>query len=134
MVMDYGMSELGRISFREANRSAFLIVSGEDRAHTHSEKTAQEIDHAVKRIINNGLTKVRDVLTHRREALVALAEDLMIVESIDAHDLRRIIEENSRSPRVVPGTNTPGRRAVPTEAANPATTPAPTELPDAASQ
>jgi cell division protease FtsH len=104
MVMDYGMSELGRLCFRESNRSAFLATSGEERNHAYSEKTAQEIDQAVRRIINNGLTKVRDILTHRRDALVALAEDLMIVESIDAADLRRIIEQNTRSPRVVPGT------------------------------
>lgn len=118
MVMDYGMSELGRISFRDSKRSAFLDISGDERTHAHSEKTAQEIDHAVRRIINNGLTKVRDILTHRRDALVALAEDLMVVESIDAADLRRIIEENSRSPRVVPGTgNTPTTRRTATESA-----------------
>ena len=28
----------------------------------------------------------------------------MVVESIDADDLRRILEDNSTSPRVVPGT------------------------------
>ncbi len=123
MVMDYGMSELGRISFRDSKRSAFLDVTGDERTHAHSEKTAQEIDHAVRRIINNGLTKVRDILTHRRDALVALAEDLMIVESIDAADLRRIIEENSRSPRVVPGTgHTPTTRRTSTESAPPTVT------------
>jgi cell division protease FtsH len=110
MVMDYGMSELGRISLRDSNRSAFLAVVNEERMHSHSEKTAQEIDHAVRRIITNSLTKVRDILTHRRDALVALAEELMVVESIDADVLRRIIEENSRSPRVVPGTGGPAKR------------------------
>jgi cell division protease FtsH len=104
MVMDYGMSELGRICFRESNRSAFLAGAGEERLHSFSEETAQQIDAAVRRIINNSLTRVRDILTHRRDALVALAEELMVIESVDSQELRRIIEENSSRPRVVPGT------------------------------
>jgi len=104
MVMDYGMSELGRISYRESNRSAFLAGIGEERMHSHSEKTAQEIDTAVRRIIDASLEKVREILTHRRDALVALAEELMVVESVDAQQLQRILDEHSTSPRVVPGT------------------------------
>jgi cell division protease FtsH len=104
MVMDYGMSELGRICFRESNRSAFLAGAIEERVHSFSAETSQQIDAAVRRIIGNSLTRVRDILTHRRDALVALAEELMVVESIDAAELRRIIEANSASPRVVPGT------------------------------
>ncbi len=114
MVMDYGMSELGRLSFRESNRSVFLAGGGEERLHSFSQETAQQIDAAVRRIINNSLTKVRDILTHRRDALVALAEELMIIESVDAQELRRIIEENSARPRVVPGTATGSRKPVAT--------------------
>jgi cell division protease FtsH len=110
MVMDYGMSELGRICYRESHRSAFLTGTGEERTHNFSEETAQQIDAAVRRIISNSLTRVRDILTHRREALVALAEELMIVESIDAAELRRIVEQNSSSPRVVPGTGGPTKK------------------------
>jgi cell division protease FtsH len=113
MVMDYGMSELGRICYRESNRSAFLMGSGEERLHSFSEETAQQIDAAVRRIIGNSLTRVRDILTHRRDALVALAEELMVVESIDASELRRIVELNSSSPRVVPGTGGAPRKTVP---------------------
>jgi len=105
MVMDYGMSELGRLSFRESKRSAFLATPDEGRFANHSEETAQQIDAAVRRIINMCLTKVRDILTVRRDALVAIAKELMVVESIDAADLLRIIQENSPGPRVVPGTN-----------------------------
>ena len=104
MVMEYGMSELGRLCFRESNQAAFLAGATENRSANYSEETAQQIDAAVRRIIHTCLTKVRDILTHRKDALVALAEELMNVESIDAEDLRRLIEENSSSPRVVPGT------------------------------
>ena len=128
MVMDYGMSELGRICFRESNRSAFLAGGGEERLHSFSEETAQQIDAAVRRIINNSLTKVRDILTHRRDALVALAEELMVIESVDAYELRRIIEENSSRPRVVPGTAAGMRKP----SGTPETIEADVESPDAA--
>ena len=104
MVMDYGMSELGRVNYRESNRSAFLTGIGEERMHSHSERTAQEIDTAVRRIVDDSLEKVREILTHRRAALVALAEELMVIESVDAQQLQRILDEHSASPRVVPGT------------------------------
>ena len=40
MVMDYGMSRMGRITFRESNRSAFLSGGGEERMSSFSENTA----------------------------------------------------------------------------------------------
>jgi cell division protease FtsH len=104
MVMDYGMSELGRISYRETGRSAFLASGPQDRIAGLSEETARSIDIAVRRIVDDCLAKVREILNVRRSALVALAEELMRVESIDAVELKRIIEEHSMGPHVVPGT------------------------------
>ncbi len=127
MVMDYGMSELGRISFRESNRSAFLSGTGEERVHSHSEQIAQRIDEAISRIISESISRVREILTHRKDALVALAEELMVIESVDADELKRIIEECSPVPRVVPGT---GESAV----ENPQHQPSATRDPNAANE
>ena len=55
---------------------------------------------------------VRDILGSRREALLALAEELIVVESIESEDLQRIVEENSPGPRVVPGTGETVKRPV----------------------
>jgi cell division protease FtsH len=104
MVMDYGMSELGRISYRESGRSAFLASGPQDRIAGLSEETARSIDKAVRRIVDDCLAKVREILNVRRSALVALAEELVKVESIDAVELKRIIEKHSMGPHVVPGT------------------------------
>jgi cell division protease FtsH len=108
--MDYGMSELGRISYRESSRAVFLSGAPEERAHSHSERTAQQIDTAVRRVIDAALEKVREILHQRRDALVALAEELMVVESVDAQQLQKILAENSDSPRVVPGTTGGSKR------------------------
>jgi cell division protease FtsH len=106
MIMDYGMSRLGRVTFRESNRNPFLAASGElPAAQTHSEQTCREIDQEVKRIIDAAIDKVRHILEVRKDALVAIAAQLLKEEVIDAEDLKAIIEENSPSPMIVPGTD-----------------------------
>ena len=106
MVMDFGMSRMGRVNYRESNRSPFLAGAGDmARAHNHSERTAREIDEEVSRIIEDGLGKVRNILSQRRAALDATSHELMEQEVIDSEELARIIEENSPSPMIVPGTD-----------------------------
>ena len=104
MVMDYGMSTLGRVNYRESNSSPFLAVSGDERMRTHSEQTAREIDEEVKRIIDAAIDQTRHILETRRPALEALTSRLIEVESVDGDELREIIEQNSSGPLVVPGT------------------------------
>ncbi|MBL8826288.1 MAG: ATP-dependent zinc metalloprotease FtsH [Planctomycetaceae bacterium] len=104
MVMDYGMSKLGRVTYRENNRSAFLAGSGDVSQGFHSEQTAREIDEEVRRIVNEALAKVRDILEQRKPALLGLAERLIEKEVIDATELKSIIEATSPGPWLVPGT------------------------------
>ena len=106
MVMEYGMSRLGRINYREARRAAFLADgSVEGPSRPYSEKTAYEIDLEVKRIIDESLERVRQILDIRRDALIALTERLIDVESVDANELERIVEEHSPGPFLAPGTD-----------------------------
>jgi cell division protease FtsH len=105
MVMDYGMSRLGRVNFRESGRSPFLSDSDAPRERSHSEQTAREIDEEIASIINVALDRVRRILETRKPALESLAQRLIEREVIDADELRQIIEENSPSPQIVPGTN-----------------------------
>jgi cell division protease FtsH len=110
MVMDYGMSKLGRVNFRESNRSPFLITGEVSRMQTHSEQTAREIDQEVKRIIDEGLQRTRHILESRRAALIAISEELIKQEVIDSAELKRLIEESSPSAMLVPGTDVDGKR------------------------
>jgi cell division protease FtsH len=105
MVMDFGMSRLGRVNYREGGRSVFLGLHEElPRERTHSEQTAREIDQEIQYIIEQSQEKVRHILQTRRKALVALAERLIEKEVIDTEELKQIIEDNSPSPMIVPGT------------------------------
>ena len=58
MVMDFGMSRLGRVNFRESRQLAFL-AGGDDfaRERSHSEQTAREIDQEIARIIDESLER-----------------------------------------------------------------------------
>ncbi|MCH5373872.1 MAG: ATP-dependent zinc metalloprotease FtsH, partial [Planctomycetes bacterium] len=109
MVMDYGMSRLGRVNYRESGRSIFLAPASDERVRSHSEKTAREIDEEIRRIIDEAIEKVRHILETRRNALEAMTRRLIDVESIDSHELVEIVEENSPGPRIVPGTQAAGR-------------------------
>lgn len=112
MVMEYGMSRLGRINFRESSRSPFLMGAGpESFGREYSEHTAREIDQEVKRIIEESVHKTRLILGERRAALEAVTKRLIEVEVIDADDLRSIIEATLEGPRVVPGTTVPRTRS-----------------------
>ena len=113
MVMDYGMSRLGRVNFRESNRSPFLITGEVSRMQTHSEQTAREIDQEVKRIIDEGLQRTRHILESRRAALVAISDELIKQEVIDATQLKQLIEASSPSAMLVPGTGGEAKRRVP---------------------
>ncbi len=112
MVMEYGMSRLGRINYRESNRSPFLMGGGGDPFNRdYSEHTAREIDQEVKRIIEESVHKTRLILSERRAALEAVTQRLIEVEVIDSEVLRTIIESTLDGPRVVPGTSGVNRRS-----------------------
>jgi len=123
MVMEYGMSRMGRINFREGNRSPFLATSaGDSFGREYSEQTAREIDQEVKRLIDEAIQHTRTILTERRTALEALALRLIEVEVVEHDELKRIIDSTIGGPRVVPGTTAPSKvpspSGVPTRNAN----------------
>ena len=107
MVMEYGMSRLGRVNFRESNRSPFLAGAGGEiaAARSHSEATAREIDQEVKRIIDQAIERVRRILESRRGALEAIARKLMETEVIDGAELRGLVEASVEAPQLAPGTD-----------------------------
>jgi cell division protease FtsH len=105
MVMDFGMSRLGRVNFRDSNRNPFLFNGGDfGRSQHHSEQTAREIDEEVKRILDENLDRVRTIVGERRQALESVTAALMEQETIDSDQLKRIMEETSPGARLVPGT------------------------------
>jgi len=122
MVMDYGMSRLGRVTYRENPRSPFLAGAGPElpAARSHSEQTAREIDEEVRRIVDEAMDKVRRIIESRRAALEAITRRLIESEVIDGAELAAIVEASTGAPQIVPGTDAERRPPRPAPAADPA--------------
>ena len=121
MVMDHGMSQLGRVTYRDGGRAAFLNGPPDyPRERYHSEQTAREIDEEIARIVDDSLRKTRQILEARQQALVAIAGCLMEKEVIDNDELKQLIEASCPNPVIVPGSDAAAKRpAVPDPAARP---------------
>lgn len=105
MAMEYGMSRLGRVNYRESGRSPFLGGTGGDgMMRDYSEQTAREIDDEVKFIINDMLERSKRILTERSDALESVTRKLLEIEVMDSDELRRLIDDTLPGPRVKPGT------------------------------
>lgn len=116
MVMEFGMSRLGRVAYRESAGNVFLGGGAEvPRDHHYSERTAREIDEEIRRVIDESLEHARHILETRNEALVALALRLIEKEVIDFDELKEVVEEASPSPKIVPGTEGTAKRTLPSK-------------------
>jgi len=91
MVCDWGMSELGMISFGDKQDQVFL---GKElsRAQNYSEETAQKIDSAIKEIIDQQYHRAKQILQDNIEALHESAKALLEFETIEGKHIHEILE------------------------------------------
>lgn len=90
IVMDYGMSTLGRVTFRD--RPHTMLGGEEFYPREFSETTAREIDLEIRRILEESVGRVRELLASRRNILDAITERLLLEEVMDAETLKRIVD------------------------------------------
>ena len=98
MVTVYGMSEkLGPISYDSAERSIFI---GRDFGTTksYSEETAALIDEEVKRIFDEASARCEEILNAHRDQLTAIAEYLLVHESMEADEFNYFFEHGEFMP------------------------------------
>ncbi len=90
MVCEYGMSQLGPLTFGKKEEQIFL--GREISQHRdYSEDTAIKIDNEVKQIIAGQYEKARSIITENSEAMVRLSEELIKRETLDGVQIRRIL-------------------------------------------
>ncbi len=87
MVCEWGMSDLGPLAYRKPG-NAFEA----DRPHGISEATAQRVDEEIRRVVMNGYERARGVIEEHREAVRLLAEELLQIESLEADEIRALLE------------------------------------------
>ena len=91
MVCDWGMSELGMISFGDKQDQVFL---GKElsRAQNYSEETARKIDSSIKEIIDLQYDRAKKILTENIESLHAAANALLEFETVEGKHIHEIID------------------------------------------
>ena len=98
MVTRWGMSErLGTISFSE-REDPFLGTVLSSGSREYSEQTANIIDEEVNRIVKRAYDRAISLLTSHRETLNGIARSLRLHETLDAKQLRAILEDTSAVP------------------------------------
>lgn len=106
MVMRYGMDEtLGLATYAE-KESSFLASGGmrQYQPRSYSEKTAREIDEAVRARIGKAFKQATAVLTRNRQLLEETSEKLLLKETLTAEELPQPIwEENVTDKQVASG-------------------------------
>ena len=98
MVTEWGMSDkLGPRTFGERQEMVFLGRDlGEQR--NYSEDIASEIDQEVHHLVESAFLRAKEVLRRREKLLRVLAARLTEVETMEAAEMRRIIEEVEGQP------------------------------------
>ena len=91
MVCEWGMSELGPMSFGKKEEQIFLgreIAQHRD----YSEATAIKIDEQVQGIVTAGYNRARAIIERHREAMVRIADALLEREVLDANEVKALID------------------------------------------
>jgi cell division protease FtsH len=97
MVCEWGMSDLGPLSFGKKEEQIFLgreIAQHRD----YSEETAIRIDEQVKKLVQGGYDTAAQILDERSEAMVRIAETLLEREILDGNEVMQIINGQPLAP------------------------------------
>ncbi|HEY9140111.1 MAG TPA: ATP-dependent zinc metalloprotease FtsH [Bryobacteraceae bacterium] len=101
MVCEWGMSELGPLSFGKKEEQIFLgreIAQHRD----YSEETAIRIDAQVKKIVQGSYDTAEAIIKEHSDALVKIAETLLEREILDGNEVMQIVKGQSIEP-IKPG-------------------------------
>jgi cell division protease FtsH len=87
MVCEFGMSPaLGPLAYRTPGNPWET-----DKGVGISEATAQRVDDEVRELVMRGYETARQIIAKNRAAVRAMAEELLVVESLDAEGIRNVI-------------------------------------------
>ena len=102
MVCEWGMSELGPLSFGKKEEQIFLgreIAQHRD----YSEETALKIDEQVKKFVQAGYDLATKIIEANSAALIKIAETLLEREVLDGAEVRTLIDGGTLPPHILTG-------------------------------
>ena len=105
MVCEWGMSELGPLTFGKKEEQIFLgreIAQHRD----YSEDTAIKIDQEVRKLVNHGYSTAKEILAGNRETLENVAKALIEREVLDANEIKLLVDGKELPPMPPPTAKT----------------------------
>jgi len=99
MVTRYGMSkELGPLTYGENEEEVFLGRSIARHQHM-SEETSKKVDIEIKKIVDTGYIRAKNILTEKIDDLHKLAKALLIYETLSGEEIKDLIFKNTQPKR-----------------------------------
>ncbi len=96
MVCNWGMSEkLGPLALGKKGNDEVFLGREISQSRNFSERVAEEVDNEIHRLVTGGAKQAFRILKDHREQLEVLAEALLIKETIDGDEIRRILKGES---------------------------------------
>ena len=97
MVCEYGMSELGPLTYGKKEEQIFL---GREiaQARDYSDDTAQKIDMAVRRLVDEGYKSAHQILEDNHDVMHRMAAALLERETLDAAEIELLIAGKELGP------------------------------------
>ena len=94
MVTKYGMTdELGPVEYGENEEEVFLGRSVA-RTQSVSEAVAQKIDKEIRKLVDEGYNKAKEILTTKIDDLHKLAKALLAYETLTGEEIENLINKN----------------------------------------
>ena len=95
MVTRWGMSDaLGPLQYAEQDEEVFLGYSV-NRQKNMSNETAQAIDKEIRRVVEQGYDRAKQVLTEHRDELETLAKALLEYETLSGDEIKTVLAGGS---------------------------------------
>ena len=93
MVTEFGMSDvLGPLRYTDNDQDVFLGYQIGQQRKNMSDETSKLIDQEVRRIVESGEKKCRDILTTNLDSLHAVAKALVEFETLSGEEVRALMK------------------------------------------
>jgi len=95
MVTEYGMSDLGPITYGRGHEEQVFLGRDISRDRNYSEEVAAKIDAEVHRIVTDAYDMATQLLTENMDKLHVLASELKEKETVEGDELEALLGEDS---------------------------------------
>lgn len=104
MVTEFGMSDkLGPLQFGQSSGGQVFLGRDLHNEQNYSDKIAYEIDLEIQTIIKESYARAKKLLTENRDKLDLIANTLLEVETLDAEQIKHLVEKGTLPVRTSSG-------------------------------